>query len=146
MTGGVRRVLPKKIGKNISCRTEDSKYNRLHDVTKGWMMAINNRGLWPFRVEVGDVIRSGSGDERVVRAVSHGVSGLTTHVSLAIRRCSWTRRPFTVLNYCDLHRRGFLPTGEKDAMSDCVSITLAEELSRRVDDRELFSWDVVGVR
>lgn len=106
-------------------------------------MAINNRGLWPYTVQVGDVLVDAKGTMRIVRYATQGESGYTTTVDLAILRCSWTRRPYTVLNYVDLKHRGFRPTG--------VRVNLAvREIDRMLakdcedfNSRSLYSWDVI---
>ena len=71
----------------------------------------NTHGTWPYTVKPGDVLETASGDLRVVRKCVTGASGYTTWVHLVIRRCSWTKRCYTVLNYHDLKGRGFRPTG-----------------------------------
>ena len=59
------------------------------------------------RIVVGTVLREGpSGPLRVVRAVKHRPNG-RCWVTLAIRRCSWTRRPTTTINATDLRCRKF---------------------------------------
>lgn len=73
---------------------------------------ISNKGTRPYTVVPGDVVRNARGHERIVRGVSQDAStGLTTHVTFAIMRKSWTNRPYTVLNYADLANYGYVPTG-----------------------------------
>ena len=62
---------------------------------------------WMMRVQVGDVIRRGDGPFRIVREVTRYGNGELRSVTLAIRRCSWTHRCYTVLSYTDLIHRGF---------------------------------------
>jgi len=62
---------------------------------------------WMRTVEVGDVLQERQGAMRVVRRVTRYSNGDLATVTLAIRRCSWTRRAYTVLFYTDLRIRGF---------------------------------------
>lgn len=62
---------------------------------------------WMRTVAVGDVLQERAGPMRVVREVSRYDNGDLRAVTLAIRRCSWTGRPYTVLGYTDLRVRGF---------------------------------------
>lgn len=75
------------------------------------------RSDWISRIEKGDIIRSRDGVLRVVRHVSHWVNSHSgqrrTNVFLAIRKPSWTRRPYTVYGDNDLRQMGYRPTGKK---------------------------------
>ena len=63
---------------------------------------------WIKKLQKGDVIRSRSGALRVVRAVDHFGPGICrTVVHLAIKRCSWTHRAYTVYNGNDLRQMGY---------------------------------------
>lgn len=44
---------------------------------------------------------------RVVREVTRYSNGDLRCVILVIKRCSWTHRPFTVINYNDLRYQGY---------------------------------------
>jgi len=70
---------------------------------------------WTASIEKGDIIESGRGVLRVVRDVSHHRTawGVRSYVRLAIRRQSWTNRPYTVVNSNDLRQLGYRPTGMK---------------------------------
>jgi hypothetical protein len=57
---------------------------------------------WFDDVKVGDVIAKPHGQWRVVREVSRRPNGTLYCVYLAIRRCSWTGRCYTILNFTDL--------------------------------------------
>jgi signal peptidase I len=102
---------------------------------------------WISRIEKGDVIEDRNGTLRVVRAVSRFTTrrrNLYTSVTLAIRRPSWTTRPYTVINSNDLRQRGFKPTGAK--------WPLDSEFDRRLEDQfgrnprgDMSAWDVLGV-
>jgi len=61
---------------------------------------------WFSQIVVGSVVREGDGPLRVVRYV-HRVADGRIWVGLAIRRCSWTTRPYTILNASDLKTRKF---------------------------------------
>ena len=62
---------------------------------------------WMADLRVGDVIARPNGAWRIVRAVSRYKNGDLSSVTLAIRRCSWTRRGVTVLGYTDLRRLNY---------------------------------------
>lgn len=70
---------------------------------------------WRDYIKKGDVLRARSGDLRVVREVSTyskgWKAGMTRCITLVIRNCSWTHRPYTVLNRTDIAYRGLQPTG-----------------------------------
>lgn len=122
------------------CGRADSLYD-----TK---MAINNRGLWPYTVQVGDILRFPSGDLRVVRYAKNGKSGYTTYVGLAIRRRSWTNRAYTIISYVDLKCRGARPVGRMKKMDSEISLKLADCMTfdnRFMENQKLFAGDVVGV-
>lgn len=74
---------------------------------------------WIARIKVGDVLKSGTGVLRVVRAVSHhkikysGPEHIRTNVTFAILTCSWTGRPYTVYTGNDLVQMGYRPTRAK---------------------------------
>lgn len=56
-------------------------------------------------LEVGDLVEI-NGRRRIVREVAHARSrdrAQVSHITLSIQRCSWTRRPYTVRNRCDLY-------------------------------------------
>lgn len=63
---------------------------------------------WMQKVRVGSILRNKRGtDYRVVRAVSRYKNGDLCTITLAIRVCSWTSRPYTVLFSNDLIQRGY---------------------------------------
>lgn len=66
---------------------------------------------WMKNLKPGDVLYTRGGDLRVVRAVTRFENGDLKCIDLVIRKCSWTHRPYTVLNYTDLRHRGFGHTG-----------------------------------
>lgn len=66
---------------------------------------------WRDTLNVGDVLISKHRDLRVVREVHYMDTGHIRSVTLAIRRCSWTKKSFTIINRTDLHSRGFTKAG-----------------------------------
>lgn len=84
---------------------------------------------WMTHLKVGDVLRDRKGNLRVVRKVTRYKSaynlskrkpGDVRCVSLAIRRCSWTGRCYTVLGYNELYFRGFQPAGLRARMTTAL--------------------------
>lgn len=106
-------------------------------------MAVHNKGLWPYKVVPGDVISNGK-TMRVVRHASQDPdSGYTTHVSMAIRKCSWTGRSTTTINYVDLKQRGFKPIGVKVSLDAQIDILLKHDATGM--SRLLSCCDVKGL-
>lgn len=68
---------------------------------------------WMMRVQVGDVIRKPGSPFRIVREVTRYGNGELRSVTLAIRRCSWTHRCYTILNCVDLRVLGYRPVAVK---------------------------------
>lgn len=62
---------------------------------------------WMADLRVGDVIQKGTAPPRVVRQLSRYKNGDLSSVTLAIRRCSWTGRSYTVMGYSDLITMGY---------------------------------------
>ncbi len=113
-------------------------------------MALNNNGRWPYRVEVGDVIKDRNGTCRVVRYVKQdSKSGFTVYVGLAIKRCSWTNRCYTIISCHDLAYRGFVPTGMRANLKlRQIDRQIAEclEIKNILPHRQLLcANDVIGV-
>jgi hypothetical protein len=68
---------------------------------------------WVWSVKVGDVLKTPSGDLRVVQDVrdsSGGKSYRKLWFEFTIRRCSWTRRPYTLYNGAEIFYMGWRPT------------------------------------
>jgi hypothetical protein len=57
---------------------------------------------WMIFAQEGDILRTPSGDYRVIRKISRYEDGDLRSASFAIRRCSWTGRAYTVYNFTDL--------------------------------------------
>lgn len=67
---------------------------------------MNPRADWRDTIQVGDILITPSGDWRVVRDVSYwpqdnwckSRQGLLAYVDVAIRKCSWTHRPYRTMD------------------------------------------------
>src|SRR6266850_1079034 len=112
-----------------------------------WVDDDVNMG-WLRKVQVGDIVRSRRGTERVVRAVSQQT--LRTWLIFSIMHCSWTGRCYT--NYCtvDLRTMGYRPTGKRLKLRDKMSRRIAKairthDLSHR-NGRAPNCCDVHGIR
>ena len=111
-------------------------------------MNANPYGLikdWRDDLRAGDVLVSPSGDYRVVRKVTMRKSGFIWGVSLAIRRRSWTNRPYTVMTRTDIQQRGFQLSHAKYRFK---AGTIDVELYRDIVDhfrQRLHACDVIGV-
>ena len=83
---------------------------------------------WILDLKVGDVVRAPDGSLRVVRYVQHysRESICKTTVGFIIRRCSWTRRCYTIYTGGDLATMGYKPTRAK--------ARLAKDFDQRVFD------------
>lgn len=80
---------------------------------------------WAGEVQAGDVVRTHTGDLRVVRAVHRhcidrsGKGGWSktqarrTYCYFAIKRCSWTHRPYTQYSIGEMVTMGWTPTDAK---------------------------------
>lgn len=79
---------------------------------------------WAQTIQNGDVVRTPSGDLRVVRSVHRcgpktgkGAWGSTlarrVYCHFAIRHCSWTGRPYTNYNVAEMVQMGWVPTAAK---------------------------------
>ena len=64
---------------------------------------------WMAALAVGSVIHRPRGSWRVVREVSRYQNGDLRAVALAIKRCSWARRCYTILNANDMIQLGYGP-------------------------------------
>jgi hypothetical protein len=69
--------------------------------------------IWDWRddIQVGDILFTRRGHPRVVRAVSRRKSGHLHCITLAIKRCSWTGRCYTVMNRHDIKHQGMSHSG-----------------------------------
>lgn len=113
-------------------------------------MSLEERKALIDSLQVGDLIRL-NGTLRIVRDLGRRTrrsplkSEQVYSITCAIRRCSWTRRPYTTINRCDLYharlevvRRGY---GTEHGP---IEVMLQQEIA---DDnlRILECCDVIGV-
>jgi hypothetical protein len=101
-------------------------------------------------LELGDLVRI-NGTLRVVRDVSPGrfkqAQVRVRSITFSILRCSWTRRPYTVKNRCDLYhakvevvQKGF------GCEHGPIEVVLQEDITKRFYDKSLLECcDVIGV-
>ena len=110
---------------------------------------------WIDQLQVGDVIRN-RGGFRVVRKVSRlkdpsrgGMrkynerAGQVNCVTLSILRCSWTKRPYTIVNRYDLSYAGYTPANFRIRLDKPLDIQLAHELESQ--GKTMTCCDVIGV-
>lgn len=107
---------------------------------------------WTNKLEVGDVLRTPTGDLRVVRLASHHIitsGGRRPHwrssVCLTIKHCSWTTRCYTVLNSADLKTRGFRPTGKRVRLQSRLDAEIRRNFGVDKKDITLHCCDVEGI-
>lgn len=113
---------------------------------------------WALEVGKGDVIRTKSGDLRVVREVHRhqkakgkGSWGATiarrTYCFFAIRSCSWTGRPYTLYSIGEMVSMGWVPTSARPQRLDSgIDRTLEQDFgSNRSSDCALTCCGVRGL-
>ena len=88
-----------------------------------------------LNLKVGDILKTPSGDLRVVREVDYNADGTLWMICLAIRRCSWTRRAYTMLTPNDLRARKFKPTGKRVRLTGKLDRRLARDIASNDPDR-----------
>lgn len=103
---------------------------------------------WILKIRKGDVLESGTGKLRVVRAVSKHkrVSIANTYITFAIARCSWTHRPYTVYTGNDLRQMRYKPIGIRHRLRAAVDRDI--EKSMKAESSSLcpvHCCDVVGL-
>jgi len=92
-------------------------------------------------LQVGDVLRRGN-TYRIVRAVSPAHD--PKFVTFAIKRCSWTRRPYTVYLMRDLRKAGWVKVEGVRVKLDTLLDRLVKE-DMQSQDRVITCCDVIGV-
>jgi hypothetical protein len=100
------------------------------------------------RIRVGDVMKTKSGDLRVVRYVSYRKTswGERVMVAFAIRNCSWTGGCDTFLTASELAGRGFRPTGHRVRLNRQIDKLIAAEVGKKTwRPRKIGCCDVKGV-
>jgi hypothetical protein len=78
----------------------------------------------------------------VIRKVSRGKHWRHPIFSFAIRRCSWTRRPYTLYTWGELVRMGYMEAGASVDLATRKDRKLAKDLASH-ECRNLFCCDVV---
>ena len=98
---------------------------------------------WRDRIQIGDVLRSGSGALRVVRKASYDKHGYLSAVAFTIKGCSWTRRCYTMINRSDLKVTGYRATRQKYSLGT----ELDKQIHKAIHERtwNLRCCDVVGI-
>lgn len=89
---------------------------------------------WRDEIQRGDVLRAGSGTERVVREVrywetKHGTPMVS--VVFSILHCSWTGQCYTILSRSDLRTLGYQPTGRRVQLRKAVDRLISRALAAR---------------
>jgi hypothetical protein len=138
-------------GKSIVWGSRTALIRRTVENQEGSMREKKTYQPWMDKIQVGSILKTRSGDLRVVRDVKHrthtrgawkGAKGVTVY--LAIRRCSWTRRCYTVLSDNDLTQQGFSYVGARLKLKTEADYKIATAIESR--DRDFLSCcDVRGV-
>jgi hypothetical protein len=100
---------------------------------------------WFSAVQPFDVLRTPSGDLRVVRTVTRFKCGALRSVCCAIRRCSWTKRPYTVLGLDVLRRCALVPGVNVAHLAGTLDVELLAAIGADAQRTSLKCCDVVGV-
>lgn len=104
---------------------------------------------WMRKVVEGSVLKNRNGtDYRIVRGVSRYSNGDLRSISLVIRRCSWTTRPQTTLNYHDILYRGLTLVEGVRVKLDKIwdeNIRRSIQLNVPVNELPLRCWMVRGI-
>lgn len=98
--------------------------------------------------KVGDIWRAPSGLLRVVRAahIHSRTNYRRMFIYFAIRRCSWTKRCYTLYSVGELIGLGYVPTGRRWRIKDDLEYLVAEECNASSDDKPtLTCCDVEGM-
>lgn len=62
---------------------------------------------WILTLKIGDVVQRQNGQPRIVRKIWRHNDGTLSGIVVAIQRCSWTHRCYTILNHTDLRTFGY---------------------------------------
>ncbi len=101
------------------------------------------RPAWVDAAEPGMVLISPTGDMRVIRKVTRGRAWRYPIFTFAIRRCSWTRRPYTGYTWGELVRMGYTALDVRLTLETRADKKLKRNL-RYDAPRTLYCWDVCG--
>lgn len=109
------------------------------------------RPAWVDTAKAGDVLLWPSGDMRVIRKVTvHTYRGRSEPrvrspiFDFAIRRCSWTERPYTVYQWAELVRMGVTALGVSVALDTKMDKQLLRDINTN-DRSRLTCCRVAGV-
>lgn len=102
---------------------------------------------WIRELQPGDVVQSGAGMFRVVRSIS--TSEIPYHttrssITFTIQRCSWTKKPYTVMTCNDLITLGYRKVRARVSLRNKFSEALAETFGAGKDCK-LHCCDVRGI-
>lgn len=84
---------------------------------------------WFDTVQVGDVLEAPGGRHRVVREVSRYRNGELRSLTFAIKKCSWTGRPYTQYGFTDLRMQGWRPTGVRIRLDSEMDVWLQADIN-----------------
>lgn len=101
---------------------------------------------WRDKVKVGDVIETRAGTLRVIRQVNRR-RGRVQSITLSIRRCSWTTRPYTIYNRHDMKWNGFRPVRKRVRLKTLLDKELLTciTMDAAAKDLPLHCCDVKGL-
>lgn len=99
---------------------------------------------WFKTVKVGDVLRNANGTLRVVRKIHYFKDGDLRSINFVIMHCSWTKHPFTSLNFTDLRYLGYEPVGLRVRLTTQLDKHIANAC-KNTNDRTLDCCDVKGI-
>lgn len=101
---------------------------------------------WAKTLDRGDIVRTPTGTERVVREV-HRHSESRVYVSFTILHCSWTTRPVTVYSMGELVRVGYTYAGRRIEIKNTrLNKSIDREVKCRPGPPKLTCCDIKGVR
>jgi hypothetical protein len=109
-----------------------------------WRTNPRDQPEWMRHVRVGDVLLTGRGTYRVVRAVTYRADGALTAVQFVIRRRSWTRRVLTTVIFSDMVTLGYQPTHIRDKLNRPIDRAIEQE-TRNTGEPVLTYADVRGL-
>lgn len=106
----------------------------------------DSRWDWLDQIRVGDVLLSGSGPPRLVRAVTHRKSGLLHGVSFAIKKCSWTGKCHTCRSRVGLKTEGFSHSWKRVEEATMIDKLIAHDIRYyNKEQQRLDCCDVKGL-
>lgn len=116
-------------------------------MSKGEWRGVRMQLSWMHDLRVGDVIAREHGPWRIVREVTRYKNGELRSVTVAIRRCSWTRRCSTILGYTDLRVMGYRRVARNAKLNGPLDARFAEALCEPASKRPyaLSCHDVRGI-